>query len=457
MATRVFVISDLHLGGGEGFQMCSAAGRARLARFIEWVAAQKQEVADLWLVLNGDVVDFLAETDDAGGFSAFNVDQAQAVRKLTRIAESCEDFFAALKKYVKTGAKLTVLLGNHDVELSLPAVRTEFLSRLGGGDVEFLYDNEAFSIGPVLIEHGNRYDDWNMVNHNQLREIRSRLSRREASRAFAAQPGSELVAQLMNPLKKKFAFVDLLKPETGAVVPILAVLNPTLWMKTAPALKRGVLAWHRGRFTEEGTPEQDDYVAGEVDSQHGQPVPDLPETLSKPFAEATALIADLPPASDEISFVDDVAIPALLEAFRRWRSSADLAFNINHEDGTYLEKAQILANRGFKVVIFGHTHHAKRIDLEGGAVYLNTGTWADLMRLPPSVYAGSQAEGAKALKEFLQRVKANDINAFRRQVATFARIDLDARRKLEHAGTYFFDADGKTSPISTQGVEARLL
>ena len=109
------------------------------------------------------------------------------------------------------------------------------------------------------------------------------------------------------------------------------------------------------------------------------------------------------------------------------------------------------------MVIFGHTHLAKKIDLDGGAVYLNTGTWADLMRLPASVYVGSQAEGTKALKEFLQHVKANDIKAFRRQVATFARIDLDARGKLEHAGTYFFDADGKTSPISTQGVEARLL
>ena len=455
MTTRVLVISDLHLGGGEGFQMCSAQGRNRLARFLGWAAAQKAEVHDLRLVLNGDVVDFLAETDDAGGFSAFNADPAEAKRKFTRIAAGCEEVFAALKKYVQVGGKLAVLLGNHDVELSLPALRSQFLSLLGAGDVEFLYDNEALSIGPVLIEHGNRYDDWNMVNHNQLREIRSRISRREPARSFAAQPGSELVAQLMNPLKREFAFVDLLKPETGAVVPILALLKPTLWMKTAPALKQRLLAWHRGQFSAEGIPLQDDYVAGKAAAAADPAEPELPESLRKPFEETASLVAGLPTVGDRVGFVDDIALAALLKAFRRWRSQADLTFNVEREDPEYLEKAQILANRGFKVVIFGHTHLAKKIRLEGDAIYLNSGTWADLMRLPASVYAGSEAQGTEALKAFLGRVKANDIDGFRRQVATFARVDLDGS-KVKEAGTYFFDQDGKTSAITTAGMQERL-
>jgi hypothetical protein len=153
----------------------------------------------------------------------------------------------------------------------------------------------------------------------------------------------------------------------------------------------------------------------------------------------------------------DVAVGALLKAFRGWRSTADLAFNVKHEDKVYLDKAQILANRGFKVVVFGHTHLAKNIDLEGGAVYLNTGTWADLMRLPASVYAGAEADAVSALKDFLHRVKTNDINGFRRQVATFARVDLGPRGKVERAGTYFFDQDGQVSAISTEGMKSRLL
>ena len=40
MAQQVFVISDLHLGGEPGFQMCGPEGQALLAKFIPWVTAQ---------------------------------------------------------------------------------------------------------------------------------------------------------------------------------------------------------------------------------------------------------------------------------------------------------------------------------------------------------------------------------------------------------------------------------
>jgi UDP-2,3-diacylglucosamine pyrophosphatase LpxH len=456
MTTRIIVISDLHLGGVDGFQICSREGRKRLAHFVDWAGGQMSEVDNLRLVLNGDVIDFLAERDDAGGFSAFCADEAEALRKFRRIADSCEDVFSALKRYVSTGSGLTILLGNHDIELSLPAVRSEFLSRIGGGLVDFRYDNEAYTIGPVLIEHGNRYDTWNMVNHNQLREIRSHLSRREMAANFAAQPGSELVASVMNPIKREYAFVDLLKPETGAVVPILAVLNPTLWRRAAPVLQQRIAAWYRGQFSLEGIPERSDYVAATPAPVNNDRESDVPESLIEPFSVANKLVSRLSEGDDRIASIEELSIVALLKAFRGWRTDADLSFGVGHEDFVYLAPAKALAKRGFKVVVFGHTHLAKHISLENGAVYLNTGTWADLMRLPANVYAGSESEGAQALKRFLDRVKNNDIVGFRRQVATFACINLDSRGDVEKAGTYFFDDDSQVSPISTSGLQERL-
>ena len=70
------------------------------------------------------------------------------------------------------------MLGNHDIELSLPGTRQLLLDRLGPGRIDFTYDNEALTIGPVLIEHGNRFDAWNAVPHGALRRLRSQLSRR---------------------------------------------------------------------------------------------------------------------------------------------------------------------------------------------------------------------------------------------------------------------------------------
>lgn len=455
MEKSLFVISDLHLGGAEGFQICHAEGRERLARFIDWVAGQKREDTEIQLVLNGDIVDFLAEEDEAGGFSAFVVDEGKARRKLARIAEVCEPVLAALRRFAATDNRLTLLIGNHDVELSLPSVRRDFLALLGEGRIEYLYDNEAYSIGPVLIEHGNRYDAWNMVNHGELRQVRSKLSRSETPSAFAAQPGSELVARVMNPVKKKFSFVDLLKPETGGVLPILVVLDPGLWREVGTTMRQRVTAWYRGQFNEVGLPERADYIASssvKVTTTQNQ---ELPENLRAGLDEADAALADSLLRGPQVSLTKDIAVAGLLKAFRSWRSKADLAFSIEHEGDEYLKPAREHAKH-FRVVVLGHTHLPKRIDLGGGALYLNTGTWADVMRIPAAVYEGDEVAGVQALTSFLDDVEKNNITEFRRQISTFARIDLDTDEQLKSADVLFFDNDGRISPISTAGMCERL-
>jgi UDP-2,3-diacylglucosamine pyrophosphatase LpxH len=62
------------------------------------------------------------------------------------------------------------------------------------------------------------------------------------------------------------------------------------------------------------------------------------------------------------------------------------------EDGVepaqqYLDAAKTLGKE-FRYVVFGHTHHAKRVDLKlpGGGRYLNSGTWANFMRFPDDLF-----------------------------------------------------------------------
>src|SRR5262245_38920046 len=65
MKRTLYVISDLHLGGAEGYQMCAAAGQARLTEFIQYLTAKEGQGEQIHLILNGDVVDFLAEREFA--------------------------------------------------------------------------------------------------------------------------------------------------------------------------------------------------------------------------------------------------------------------------------------------------------------------------------------------------------------------------------------------------------
>jgi len=455
MATRLFVISDLHLGGAEDFQMCSAAGRRRLVKFVQWVSTQKAQGEELRLVINGDIVDFLAEVNPEGGFSAFIADEDQAVATLELIAQSCEDFFAALKRLLAAGGSLVLLLGNHDIELSFPKVRQELLRRLGPGRIEFVYDNEAYPCGPILIEHGNRYDAWNMVNHGRLRAVRSAFSRRQKAPSFPAQPGSELVARVMNPIKETYGFVDLLKPETGAVVPMLPLLDAAKWKSAEQGLRQKIEAWQRGCFTGEGVPVDSDYIAGEGESQ---PAPvELPPELKDPLDQAAKIAREiLDRRGDQVGWLQDLPARALLKAFRSRRKSLDSTFAVDVEDPEYLTPAQALAGRGFKVVLFGHTHLAKRVALEGSSLYLNTGTWADLIRLPAGIYETDEDAAFKLFHVFLNDVKNNRIDGYRRQVATFACVRLDAQGAVLEADANFFDDDGSVSPISTEGLSERL-
>lgn len=457
MTTRILVISDLHLGGSEDFQICPAKGREKLVAFINWATSQISEVQKLKLVVNGDFVDFLAEADPSGSYSAFNVDEGRASAKFRSICRDCRDVFAALNNYVRSGGGLTLLLGNHDIELCLPAVRQELLKQLGDGPVEFVYDNQALVIGPVLIEHGNRYDAWNMVNHNQLRAIRSQLSRRESSASFAAQPGSELVAEVMNPLKERFAFIDLLKPETGAVVPIVAVLDPTVWRNIEQVLRARVETWWRDQFDVHGSPAQSDFVAAAHNTSARSDSIQIPAALSQPFELANELIAETSISGDDrVGWVSTFSIHALLKAFRNRAGPLNHSFTVDVEDDAYLKPAQSIADRGFKVVVFGHTHLAKYVSLGNSAVYLNTGTWADLMRLPKGVFSAGEDEACLALKGFLADVRENRIDGYRRQIPTFACINLDSKDAVMDANVHFFDGPESYSIVTTAALRDRL-
>jgi UDP-2,3-diacylglucosamine pyrophosphatase LpxH len=67
----------------------------------------------------------------------------------------------------------------------------------------------------------------------------------------------------------------------------------------------------------------------------------------------------------------------LASAASRLRGSAQrLSRNRGPEhDPAEIEAAAMIAQRGFDVVVFGHTHRAERAELPRGAVYLNCGDW----------------------------------------------------------------------------------
>jgi UDP-2,3-diacylglucosamine pyrophosphatase LpxH len=446
MRTTLFVISDLHLGGSPGdngrlgFQICPVATQQQLASFLDGLPERSGD-HDVRLVLAGDIVDFLAEEP----FRAFTDDPRQAHAKLESILQSTAPFWEALKRFVeeRDGAA-TLMLGNHDIELALPGTRQLLLDNVGDGRVDFLYDNEAFSHGKVLIEHGNRFDEWNAVPHGAFRRARSQLSRGRAIQPeFPGLPGSQLVVDVMNQLKKDYAFVDLLKPENAGALPVLAALG-------APRLRDAWKFFQKFRQTwsvdydEEREPTDDEYIgAGDAADQR---MFDLAEDIAQ-GGDATQVG----------SIGKAVVREALLVAFERTLDQHADAFDVGKESAKYLVPARAAAKSGFQVVVYGHTHLAKRIRLGSHdaptPVYLNTGTWADLMGVPPAVWGADRNTARSALGAFVDDLAANRLDRWRRSVPTFARIELDGD-VVTSADVYF--ADAPNEPVTTEGLKRRL-
>jgi UDP-2,3-diacylglucosamine pyrophosphatase LpxH len=244
---ELHVISDLHLGGVKGFQIFGSANE--LAALINWV--RDRPATKVALLINGDTVDFLAEP------GAQYFDPRGANEKLDRIAQddSFKPVFTALSQLAaKPNRSLIFTLGNHDIELALPWVRAHLVELIAGTDdaakgrITLALDGTGYacSVGgaSVLCVHGNEVDTWNVTDYERLRRSGRDYVQGRPTEEWTPNAGTKLVIDVMNGIKREYPFVDLLKPEVEAVVPVLLAMDPKQIQKVSRLTAVGTrLAW----------------------------------------------------------------------------------------------------------------------------------------------------------------------------------------------------------------------
>ena len=125
---EIHVISDLHMGGKPGGQILRET--ARLANFIRRVVTLRPDER-LALVLNGDVIDTLAE--DIAGYVA--VDEAESTLLRIMGYASFVPVWDALAEFVHADKRtLVFVIGNHDIEIAFPSVQRLIIERLSAGN-----------------------------------------------------------------------------------------------------------------------------------------------------------------------------------------------------------------------------------------------------------------------------------------------------------------------------------
>lgn len=466
-ARVIYIISDLHLGGAaelpsrdqrerspgkrseRGFRICTH--ESELAEFVHSLAELPRPGVEL--VINGDMVDFLAERSEANppGWSAFHYPEQNAVHTLDVIAGRTQIVFDAIKAFVRRGHRLVILPGNHDIELHLPAVRRRLRHHVGAdgpADYEFIGHGEAYRVGDVLIEHGNRVDEMNFVDHQALRHLCGLVSRGMAvHKEFLFEPpaGSKLVADVINDLKGTYSFIDLLKPEAEAAFPVILALEPSRrWqlLEIASLLREGrkrrreqLKLWRStisARTDLPADPEaaeplldpleeimlrtvgRRDFGAARTDSGAVQNI----SLLGKARSFVSLLLAD----RDETW---ESRLSNLIDALRAFQHTNSFDTSVETEQAYFVE-ARDLAYGPVRHVIFGHTHLAKKVPLPNGGFYFNSGTWADLLELPPAILDPTRTFTPLGdLEQFMLELIDNDFSRHVLFRPTYVRIEQD--------------------------------
>ena len=379
------------------------------------------------------------------------------------------------------------------MELALPAVRDWLFDQLADGSTEArgrlisAMTGEGFScsVGTkrVLCLHGNEVDGWNVVDYRALLNVSRAMARGEPLPEWDANAGTRMVIDVMNPLKAKYPFVDLLKPEIEASLPTMVALEPSAIRK----LGRVAMLFRRSekdqQLIEKGFLGAEDEVTQR--SANGE------QSLSEEEFLKQFLGAHFPGAGGADSDSDDVGnlllgaqrdidnkvdpktempddeflglgdwfretvdsirnkTPEYLRATLAKLLQGDETFAIDRQDTQYQEIDKIVG-RDVDYVITGHTHLARALERRhAGTYYLNTGTWIRLMQLSPKTL-----DDPKAFAKVFKAMQAGTIEALDKEKNPGTRDPLVSARP--HVAVIRTDAAGTVGELCEAGPDGRL-
>ncbi|QMU29876.1 metallophosphoesterase [Adhaeribacter radiodurans] len=442
---ELYVISDLHLGGTTGFQIFNAG--KELAKFILFLR-EKDPEKKIALLINGDVVDFLAEKP------ASTFDPQGALDKLDRIRNdsSFVMIWDALQSLVATPNRYLIInLGNHDLELALPWVRAHFLQILSQGNeaaqgrITLSFEGAGYicRVGKaqVLCVHGNEVDEWNVADYETIRRIGRDITQGRPVESWIPNAGTQLVIQIMNNLKSKFPFIDLLKPEAQAVLPTLLALDPEQQDKlSAIAATARRLLWDKikiatgflGPAAKEAAkeltlldtdqlaiyPSDAYYLTGKTNNaidhqQYAAELMNLTEERLRNNVHPVALIEQdlrnqiLGFSSAIIKLIrGENRSEVLREALEKLQE--DRTFDLKSEDETFHRLDEQMGDN-FDFIIAGHTHLERALPRQKKkGWYYNSGTWVQLIQLKKEVL-----QNQTAFEQVFNSLKAGTMEALK--------------------------------------------
>lgn len=385
------IISDLHIGAGHvelGNALEDFNVDEDFVAFLDTLVDRSEtEDLDMELIVAGDMFEFLqvphVDSFEPGrkyptrDYSSSS--EEDSIRKTRIIAAGHPLVFQALHSFMKPDEprrRVTIIKGNHDVNLHWNGVRTIMRDSMGAtGELYncLHFESRRVHREGLWVEHGNQYTE--KVNRFDDFEDPRDPSRREQ---LALPAGSRFVFNALNSLERERYWVDGVKPITAMIWYSLVFDFPFAFkaflglLREIPSLVWESLPWKSGQEGALGREEQEDFASVIMDPvavkalgrQYGShPI------HRRRFVQSLGCISEWDYSAAERS--DGEEINSLeMEALRH-------AQVIQASVGGALEEvaAAKVEQDDIDVVVFGHTHDAFVRALPGGGFHVNSGTW----------------------------------------------------------------------------------
>lgn len=427
---RVVVISDLHITPHAHLGNFPEAMGEQLVQLTSKLASEQcQRTA---LVLAGDIIDFLLVDDNRTSFeiARFGRLMTNTLQELKQNHEWFRRWAEELKNFGERGGQVILIPGNHDPEWFSKAAADDALKVLFNDSpcpwfqVHTAGDVWHAKVGSqhVKVLHGHTCDWWNDIDRAGFLQAIN-----DCQNTFPFPIGSQLVAGPILAFKReqvdgrpRFPFIDSLKPENPGVYLLLLALDPDLFVRhhkphgpeltfaLINSLKRRLHQRLNGFTRTMLGPELAEW--GEQTTSEDRALTEIAFELAEAFNEILTdadlnsrdfLIGQVesyfgelkglvnPIGTDRSLGATNAISWYFLRAWLQWERTRASAANLldpqklSHED----EKIITRYSNGFsssakqQVIVAGHTHAPRLLELDHGITYCNTGTWTNLIQL----------------------------------------------------------------------------
>jgi UDP-2,3-diacylglucosamine pyrophosphatase LpxH len=382
-----YILSDLHIGAGYaregGNHLEDFTADEEMVSFLHEIQHEsKRESCEIELIINGDLFEFLQvpaveQYNPASSYPTevyLDSSQEASIKRLNIIAQGHPEVFNALSDFMHVEhpqRRITLIKGNHDVNLFWPGVKSRLREILGASGTRaslLLFADEFVSREKIYVEHGHQRAE----KINSYQDFFNPRSSDDPTRLYYP-PGSRFVINAFNDLEREHWFVDHIKPPTTLIWYALH-WNFDVAGKTLANFIRYTWISEKSRsISNDGLFPPNETLLQDLENN------DRRRKLSQRYANDPTFRQQFHQQIQQYLNVANVnnkeAVTLPLPDVSDDPLEMGQADQKQQQNMLRYAAEQVAKQEGAKIILFGHTHYPVQELLSNGSIYINTGSW----------------------------------------------------------------------------------